>query len=86
MDLSWGYIDQVWPFLKKKLKSSNIKFIFDLEYRYAVLSRGMQRDSFAYVSVLKPNLPSAIMRETLFTTHAPDGFWAYFQLEWMLLW
>jgi hypothetical protein len=42
-------------------------------------------DSFAYVSVLKPNLPSAIMRETLTTTHAPDGFGAYFQLEWMLL-
>jgi hypothetical protein len=29
--------------LKKKIKSSNIAFIFDLEYRYAVLSRGMQR-------------------------------------------
>jgi hypothetical protein len=41
--------------------------------------------SFAYVSVLKPNLPSAIMRETLFKTHAPDGFEDYFQLEWMLL-
>jgi hypothetical protein len=31
-------------------------------------------DSFAYVSVFKPNLPSAIMRETLTTTHAHGGF------------
>jgi hypothetical protein len=59
---------------------------------YLMLSIGMPYyqegcnvDSFAYVSVLKPNLPSAIMRETLFTTSAPDGFGAYFQLEWMLL-
>jgi hypothetical protein len=46
---------------------------------------GCNADIFAYVSVLKPNLPSAIMRETLFTTHAPDVFGAYFKLEWMLL-
>jgi hypothetical protein len=41
MGLSSGYIDQVWLFLKMKLKSFNIAFIFDLEYRYAILSRGM---------------------------------------------
>jgi hypothetical protein len=41
MDLSNEYIDQVWLFLKMKLKSFNIAFIFDLEYRYVVLSRGM---------------------------------------------
>jgi hypothetical protein len=46
MDLSKGYIDQVWLFLKKKLKSSNIAFIFDVEYRYAVLSRGMHQKEF----------------------------------------
>jgi hypothetical protein len=46
MDLSRGYIDQVWLFLKKKLKSSNISFIFDLEYRYVVLSRGMHDKEF----------------------------------------
>jgi hypothetical protein len=45
---------------------------------------GCNVDSFAYVSVLKPNLPSAILRETLTTTHAPDVFGAYFQLEWIL--
>jgi hypothetical protein len=38
-----GYIVQVWQFMKMNLKSSNIAFIFDLEYRYVVLSRGMQR-------------------------------------------
>jgi hypothetical protein len=32
--------------LKKKLKSSIIAFIFDLEYRYAVLSRGMHHKEF----------------------------------------
>jgi hypothetical protein len=59
---------------------------------YLILSIGMPYyqegcnvDSFAYVSVLKPNLPSVIMRETLTTTHEPDGFGSYFQLEWMLL-
>jgi hypothetical protein len=41
MDLSSGYIVQVWLFLTMKLKSFNIAFIFDLEYRYVVLSRGM---------------------------------------------
>jgi hypothetical protein len=46
---------------------------------------GCNVDSFDNVSMLKPNLPSAIMRETLITTHPPDGFGAYFQLEWMLL-
>jgi hypothetical protein len=46
---------------------------------------GCNVDSFAYVSMLKPNLPSVIMRETLITTHAPGGFGACFQLEWMLL-
>jgi hypothetical protein len=53
MDLSRGYIDQVWLFLKKKLKSSNIAFIFHLEYRYVVLSRGMHHKEFDNVSVLK---------------------------------
>jgi hypothetical protein len=50
---------------------------------YSILSigtpyyqEGCNVDSFAFVSVLKPNLPSAIMRETLFTTRAPDGFGA----------
>jgi hypothetical protein len=46
MDLSRGYIDQVWLFFKKKLKSYNIAFIFDLEYRYTVLSRGMHHKEF----------------------------------------
>jgi hypothetical protein len=46
MDLSRGYIDQVWLFFKKKLKSYNISFIFDLEYRYTVLSRGMHHKEF----------------------------------------
>jgi hypothetical protein len=46
---------------------------------------GCNVDSFAYVLVLKSNPPSGMLRETLFTTHAPDGFGAYFQLEWMLL-
>jgi hypothetical protein len=46
MDLSSGYIDQVWLFLKTKLKGSNITFIFDLEYRYVVLSRGMHHKEF----------------------------------------
>ena len=35
---------------------------------------GCDVDSFAYDSVLKPNLSSANMRETLITTHAPGGF------------
>jgi hypothetical protein len=34
---------------------------------------GCDVDSFAYVSVLKPNLSSANRREILVTTHAPDG-------------
>jgi hypothetical protein len=53
MDLSSGYIDEAWLFLKMKLKSSDIAFIFDLEYRYTVLSRGMHQRSFDNVSVLK---------------------------------
>jgi hypothetical protein len=85
MNLSNGYIVQVWRFMKMKLKSYNIAFIFDLEYRYAYYQEGCNVDSFAYVSVLKPNLPSAFMRETRITTHAPGGFGAYFRLEWMLL-
>jgi hypothetical protein len=32
--------------LEEKLKSSNIAFIFDLKYRYAVLSRGMHHKEF----------------------------------------
>jgi hypothetical protein len=34
---------------------------------------GCDVNSFAYVSVLKPNLSSANMRETLVTTLAPGG-------------
>jgi hypothetical protein len=44
MDLSSGYTDHVWLFLKMKLKSFNIAFIFDLDYRYIVLSRGMHHN------------------------------------------
>jgi hypothetical protein len=46
---------------------------------------GCNVDSFAYVSVLKPNLPSTIMRETLITTLEPGGFGDYLQLKWKLL-
>ena len=46
---------------------------------------GCDVDSFAYDSVLKPNLTSANMREILVTTHAPCGFGPYFQLEWIVL-
>jgi hypothetical protein len=53
MDLSNGYIDQVWLFLKMKFKSSIIAFIFDLEYRYVVLSRGMHHKESSKVLVLK---------------------------------
>ena len=42
-------------------------------------------DSFAYDSVLKPNLSSANMRETLITSLTPGGLGHYFQLEWIVL-
>jgi hypothetical protein len=50
-----GYIDQIWLFLKKKLKSYNIAFIFDLEYRYAILSRGMHHNEFLIMSQCSSN-------------------------------
>jgi len=34
---------------------------------------GCDVDSFAYDSVLKPNLSSANMRETIIKTHSPDS-------------
>ena len=42
-------------------------------------------DSFAYDSVLKPNLSIANMRESIVTTLAPGGLGHYFQLEWIVL-
>jgi hypothetical protein len=46
---------------------------------------GCDVDSFAYVLMLKPNLSSANMRETLDTTLAPSGLGPYFPLEWIVL-
>jgi hypothetical protein len=41
-------------------------------------------DSFAYVCVLKPNLSSANMRETLVKTLALCGLGPCFKLEWVV--
>jgi hypothetical protein len=53
MDLSSEYIDQVWLFLKMKLNSFKIAFIFDLEYRYMYYQEGRITRSFDNVPVLK---------------------------------
>jgi hypothetical protein len=46
---------------------------------------GCNVDSFAYLLVLKPNLSTANMRETLVTKLAPGGLGPYLQLEWVVL-
>jgi hypothetical protein len=53
MDLSSGYIDQVWLFLKMKLKSSNIAFIFDLDIGTPYYQERCITRNFDNVSVLK---------------------------------